>query len=270
MTKLNPEPRQVPLTNPTVVAALAVSDGIRTLARRGDTVALAGNSDQRLTVLDLATGARSTPVETEVTWAQIRGDLLAVGGPETEVRDLATGDLRWRQDPPAPTHPSQPSRRPLVALHPDGVRFAVGGSGDTTVRVHSLAEQGAEGTVLHDAPKRLRWLEYSPDGSYLIGLDASGNSTTVWREGESSPHLPDVFGENLSDIMSVAFHPGGEHIAVGMFSGGIKVHRLPDGARVDRRLRFHSGRLLAMAFTPDGAHLLSGDDDGKLLFWVVE
>ncbi|MFC4108189.1 WD40 repeat domain-containing protein [Micromonospora zhanjiangensis] len=31
----------------------------------------------------------------------------------------------------------------------------------------------------------------------------------------------------------------------------------------------HLGRVQALAFTPDGSHLLSGGDDGKLLLWTV-
>jgi WD40 repeat protein len=240
------------------------------LDRAGDLVAVAGVSWQRLTVLDLASGQRNEPVETGVVWARFGDGLLAVGGPEALILDLAGGEVRWRQDPPAPEEFSHTGLRPLVALHPDGSRFAVGGSGETDVRLHSLAEPDGEAVILPGAPARLRWLGFSPGGTYLGALDAYTKSTAIWDVEAGAPHLPEIFGENLSDNTSIAFHPDGEHFAVAMFSGTIKIHRLSDGARTDRKARSHNGEVPALVFTPDGRHLLSGGDDGKLLVWAVE
>lgn len=245
-------------------------DTCGTLARAGDLVAVAGLGGQRLTIIDLASATRTEPVETEVVWARFGAGLLAVGGRQTQIQELDTGEIRWRQEPPAPEDFAQPSLRPLVALHPDGDRFAVGGSGENDVQLRALAAPGEEPAILENAPSRLRWLGFGPDGRYLAALDAHNKSTAIWNTEDRSPHLPDAFGENLSGNTSIAFHPDGEHFAVAMFSGTIKVHRLSDGERTDRKARDHTGQVQALTFTPDGAHLLSGGDDGKVLIWAVE
>jgi hypothetical protein len=46
--------------------------------------------------------------------------------PAQKIRDLGTGEIRWRQDPPAPADFAQPSLRPLVALHPVAGELTLG------------------------------------------------------------------------------------------------------------------------------------------------
>ncbi|MFI0793994.1 WD40 repeat domain-containing protein [Micromonospora rubida] len=307
--KLNPKPRQAALPNPTLVAGLALSDDggdvivgqtasadhpalsrwdvpslsrlddisgcplsegqdtCNVLSRTGGLLAVAGITGQRLTLIDLDSDTRTQPTQGHVVWAALRGDVLATGGARAQIRDPRSGELLWQQDPPATPDPNYPSRAPLVAPHPGGRQFAVGGTGAPDIRLHSLA--GDHRTTLTGAPPRLRWLEYSPDGTYLVALDASVRSMVVWRSGEESPHLPDEFTDNAPQIWSIAFHPDGRHCAVGMLSGVIRLYRLSDGELLDRQ-SLHLGRVQALAFTPDGSTLFSGGDDGKLLCWAVE
>jgi WD domain, G-beta repeat len=255
-------PDLAPLPGPERCPLAGGNEACHVLARgEGELVAVAGGASKQLTIMDLASGEMTAPVEDEVVWAQFSGPLLATSGVQTEIRDLNTGRLVWRQDPPAPRGPAMSESPPLIAMHPDRQTFAVGGSGDRTVLVHSMADGGVTAT-LTGAPARLRWLGFGPSGGYVVAADVYAKSTVVWRSGETQPHLPDVFGEE--QYVSVAFHPDGEHCAMGMWSGYVDVYRLSDGELIDSQ-QLHTGQVRAMAFTPDGSILLSGGDDGKLL-----
>ncbi|MET7934186.1 hypothetical protein [Streptomyces sp. NPDC005322] len=238
-------------------------------------LAVAGMRTQQLVVVDAVTeGTQTTPVEGHVLWAELAGSLLASSGTRTEILDLTADRLVWRQEPPAPPPPSHTNMVPLITFRPDRRAFAVGGSGDPSVLLYPLA--GAEpllgadpSATLSGAPERLRRLEFGPDGRYLVAVDAYAKRTVVWRSGETEPHLPDIFGENADDHWSVAFHPDGEHCAMGMLFGYINLYRLSDGELLDSRQQ-HAGRVNTLTFSPDGSLLLSGGDDGKLLAWPVD
>ncbi|MGW1365298.1 WD40 repeat domain-containing protein [Streptomyces chartreusis] len=238
-------------------------------------LAVAGIRTQHLVVLDAATGGTgTTPVEGHVLWAELAGSLLASSGTRTEILDLATNRLVWRQAPPAPPPPSHTNMVPLITFRPDRRAFAVGGSGDPSVLVYPLTAAGPPhvadpAATLSGAPERLRWLGFGPTGKYLIAVDAYAKRTVVWQSGETEPHLEDVFGENADDHWCVAFHPDGEHCALGMLFGYINLYRLSDGELVDSQQQ-HASRVNTLAFTPDGSLLLSGGDDGKLLVWPVD
>lgn len=251
-------------------------DTCNVLARSEDgLLAVAGLSAQQLAVLSEDTeDVQPTSVDGQVLWAELAGRLLASSGTRTEIHDLTSGRLIWRQEPPAPPAPSHTSTVPLITFRPDRQEFAVGGSGEPAVVLYPLA--GAEPltaatdplAVLSGAPERLHWLGYGPGGKYLAAVDAYAKRTVLWRSGETEPHLPDVFGENTEDHWAIAFHPDGEHCAMGMLFGAIRIYRLSDGEMLDRQTQ-HLGRVNTLAFTPDGSLLLSGGDDGKLLAWPV-
>ncbi|WP_018350232.1 WD40 repeat domain-containing protein [Longispora albida] len=244
-------------------------DTCRVLVRdEAGRVALAGFSRQRL-VLIAPDGTRTEPVPGDVVWAELGGGLLASSGTQTELYalDSAAPELLWRLDPPAPRLPNQPSLAPLISLGADRKSFTVGGTGDPEVRVYPIGGGPAE-AVLTGAPERLRWLGQAPGSGYVLAIDADARSTVVWKAGAAGPHLPDIFGEEAQQYWSAAFHPDGEHVALGMLSGYVDIFRLPDGEITDSQSR-HTGRVQALAFTPDGSLLLSGGDDGQLLAWPV-
>ncbi|MCX4519481.1 MULTISPECIES: WD40 repeat domain-containing protein [Streptomyces] len=224
-------------------------------------------SGQQLTVINLTDGTWSAPVEGRVVRASVKGSLLSTSGARTQIHDAATGRTVWQQAPSAPPAKNNPSRVPVVTFHPSEETFAVGGTGEPVISVHSLDGSSAVKRMV-GAPPRLQGLSYGPQGMYLVALDAAARSTVVWRTEEAEPHLPEIFGEEAEQYCSVAFHPDGMHCAMGMLSGYIDVYRLLDGAMVDSR-KGHSMRVQALSFTSDGSLLLSGGDDGKLLAWPV-
>ncbi|MER6912555.1 WD40 repeat domain-containing protein [Streptomyces sp. NPDC000594] len=262
-------PSGVPLLGPGPCPLADGGDTCQVLVRAGNgTLAVAGITRKRLFLRDGTTGRWTEPVDGEVVWASVTGPLLATGGERARILDLGTGRTLWEQDPPGSRDPVLSLLSPLTAIHPDRAAFAVGGSGEPTVRVHPLPA-GTPPTVLDGAPERLHWLGYGPTGEYLLALDAHERSAVLWRTGRNEPHCPDTFGAGSGGTLSAAFHPDGEHCVLGTFSGYLLVLRLGDGVLLDAR-QCHRSRIKSLAFTPDGTLLLSGGDDGAALVHRVE
>lgn len=256
------------LPGPDPCPLAADQDVCNVLVHGGDDIVVAaGLAEQRLSLLDLTAGTTVSPVDGEVKSAAMAGHLLAVTGADTKIVDWKTGAAVWQPDPPGwiDSDDYDPPV-PIIAFATAGNSFAVGGWGNDVVDVYSL-DTFEIAVRLSGAPPRIRWLGYSPDDEYLLAIAPSTGAVTVWRKGETEPYLPDVFGS--MDYSAAAFHPDGEHCAMGMWSGALGVHRLSDGASVEARMA-HNGGLNALDFTPDGTLLLTGGDDGKLLVWDVE
>lgn len=105
-------------------------------------------------------------------------------------------------------------------------------------------------------------LAFSPDGQLL----ASGGFRTVkfWRR----PHdvrLKDLTGID-SPARSLARSPDGKWLAVGQENGQVKVFDLAT-AQVARTLAGHAGPVTGLAFTQDGAKLITGSQDKTLRVW---
>ncbi|SNY37920.1 hypothetical protein SAMN05421748_105159 [Paractinoplanes atraurantiacus] len=228
-----------------------------------DTVAVAGLAEKRLSLIDLGAGSATTPIDGEVESVAMAGRLLAVTGTEVKIVDWLTGESVWHPDQPDRHEPDSPT--PLITLHPSGKSFAIGGWGNAVVELYSLSAGEVTASLAGSSP-RLRWLGFSPDGRYLLAITPKTGAVTVWRTGETDPHLPEVFGS--MDYTAAAFHPDGEHCAMGMWSGYLGLHRLSDGVEVETK-EAHSSGLNALGFTPDGKTLFTGGDDGKLLAWQV-
>lgn len=258
---LSPQPDVTPCP------LLSHHDTCNVLEYRGETLAVAGLASKQLKLVNVDSGVQRTPIGGDVTWARTAGSLLASSGSDTTIRDLESGRLVWRKEPSAPKDPLYPHYAPLIVFHPNRELFAVGGSGEPRILIHSLSDP-RQVITLSGAPEHLHWLGYSPDGEYIAAIDIASRSTMIWRSGETDPYLPEIFGVNAKQYLSIAFHPDGEHCAMGMLSGVVRIYRLSDGKRL-QRYREHAGRVQAMDFTPNGDHLLSGGDDGKLLIWNV-
>lgn len=260
-------PDFTPLPGPDPCPFSADQDVCAVLVHGGDDiVAVAGLAEKQLSIISLTDGTTARPVDGEVESVAIAGRLLAVTGTETKIISRETGETVWQPDAPdwADSDNSNPPI-PIIAFNSSGDSFAIGGKGEEMIDQYSI-DTGEITSTLSGAPPRLRWLGFSPGDGYLLAITPNTGAVTVWRAGETEPHLPDVFGS--MDYTAAAFHPDGEHCAMGMWSGYLGIHRLSDGANVETRAAHNSG-LNALGFTPDGNFLLSGGDDGKLLVWEV-
>ena len=106
----------------------------------------------------------------------------------------------------------------------------------------------------------------SLDGARLAAL-GGGRVLRVWHEGTRRPPLElQLPGERG---LSLAFHPDGETLAIGMSRGGIQLRDADTGELV-RTLEGHRRRADAVVFTLDGRYLVSGSSDDSLRIWEVE
>jgi len=260
-------PDFTPLPGPDPCPLTADQDVCNLLVHGDDNVvAVAGLAEKRLSLIDLTAGTSSTPVDNEVNSAAMTDHLLAMTGTRTEIINWETRKVVWQAHPPARGGSADDDPPvPIIAFHPSEDSFAIGGWGKRVIDQYSLGT-GEIIASLSAAPPALQWLGFSPGGGYLLAIAPQTGAVTVWRAGETEAHLPDVFSSMDYDV--AAFHPDGEHCAMGMWSGSLGIHRLSDGVRVEAQAAHNSG-LGALGFTPDGKLLLTGGDDGKLLAWKV-
>jgi len=225
------------------------------------------------------------------------GRFLASGGADGRVGAFSVSDGR-----PVFTVEAE-SAVQSIALHPDGKRLAAGlASGE--IKVWSLAS-GRRLMTLAAHGDRVVWLGFSPDGQRLVsgGRDGDVRSWSVPAglrraalSGFSSEltglsTVPDPFlvaassatdpltvwslvsGEKLFSAAAggpgtdvVVFAPSGTTLAATV-DRAIVLLSLPEGTEI-RRLTGHGGRVICLAFHPDGSKLVAGTEE-EVRIWEL-
>lgn len=98
--------------------------------------------------------------------------------------------------------------------------------------------------------------------AYLQGIEAQDASFAGADVADS------LFTEPVESIASMALSPDGHLLAVGSFSGQIRVWYLADGKPL-MTLRGHSRMAWALTFSPDSTILASGGYDRSVKLWQV-
>ena len=149
-----------------------------------------------------------------------------------------------------------------IAPHPSGEILAVG-RGDGAVCF--FTPKGELVRELATSERRLSEVVFSPDGR----LVACTSLETRVYEYQSGRLVATLERDAIFYKRSVAFSPGGELLAVCGDDRAITLHSTRDWSEV-RTLRGHNARVFALAFSPDGRLLLTGDSATDAKLWDVE
>src|SRR5207245_421733 len=136
------------------------------------------------------------------------------------------------------------------------------------------ASTGAPGLTIADLGQTS--VAFSPDG---LGLAAAGRccSWSIAARGVADGSLlPVPSGNPVPGLQPVAFPPDGQTLAAGLTPSlssetgtSIVILRIADGTAVGSPFVGHTGYVVALAYSPDGAGLASGSSDSTLRFWRV-
>ncbi|SDC76950.1 WD40 repeat [Geodermatophilus telluris] len=182
--------------------------------------------------------------------AEPGGEVLASAGQDGTVR---TWDTRVGTAVRAPVT--------AAAYSPDG-RLVVTGGTDGRVRVWSSASLEPQLEV--PAHEGRCWAVFSADGEDVWTWGEDGLVTRVSAsDGREEWRLEPGRGE----VWSASVDEAGTRIAVGNQDGTVQVVDVADGASQD--LVGHAGAVYAVALSPDGRHVLSGDENGELRLWEL-
>jgi WD40 repeat protein/serine/threonine protein kinase len=111
-------------------------------------------------------------------------------------------------------------------------------------------------------------LVFSPDGKYLITVDANRSpALTFWDATRGVPAF--MVGEGVREGVCLACSPDGQKLAVGTASGKVVLLSLQP-LEVLTTLTGHTYRIASLAFSPDSRLLASGGHDQTLNIWDLE
>jgi WD40 repeat protein len=145
-------------------------------------------------------------------------------------------------------------------------RLVAAAGGDAHVRIWDVATARQVATI--DVPEEpITSLAFAPDGR-AVACGCEDGAVRIWDVGRPGA-APQVFIASQEVILAVAFSPDGRTMASASLCGhGVHVWNVPD--RRDRGLLRTKGfTATCLGFTPDGNHLLVGEEEGTLSAWNV-
>ncbi|MBY0525439.1 MAG: protein kinase [Gemmataceae bacterium] len=129
--------------------------------------------------------------------------------------------------------------------------------------------------ALSNATHQFFWLASAQDGKTLASALMFGARVQLWRQSEAgtlaSEELPNQ-PLPANRALALAIAPDAKTVAVGIApDGSVRVCSL-SGPKPQpwRLLRGHQAFVVALAFSPDGKWLASGDERGAVLLWNLE
>ncbi len=213
-----------------------------------------GGEDRAVRLWDAATGAalrefRAGGGVLGVAFSP-DGQRLAAAGRDRAVTvwDVQTGE--------AHTLAGHTQEVKAVAFSPDGKRLATA-SYDRTVRVWE-AGPGKEALVLKGHADYVLCLAWAPDGKALV-TGGKDRAVKVWDATAAQESR--VLDGHANPVWAVAADPTGRRLAAASATE-VKVWDLA-GGQGPLTLKGST----AVAFSPDGAHLAAGADDGAVKLW---
>ena len=159
-----------------------------------------------------------------------------------------------------------------LAISPDGKTLV---SGDATGKVMLWDLRARKKRFEFVADPLLSRLAFSPDGKALFsdGVDSRGgkewNQIKLWKVAPAAVQLQAVIPGRFLRAFAMAVAPDGKTVAVGdARQGEIVLYSVAQRKEL-AALRGHRGRIMGLAFSPDGKTLAScsGIEDGTAKLW---
>jgi WD40 repeat protein len=194
-------------------------------------------------------------------------DRLLAGGVRTQVWDADSRAIVWTL-PIDPLPARSDIAPPHCALSSHGTIVAAAGVEPGRILLYDIEKNGVVGKLEHTMDDT-QSMAFDPSGRFLAAVARSGGSG-LWDLQSGEAVLPRLFNMQNDFYCCVQFHPDGEHVGFGLWSGFAKITRLKDGRTVVRGdTPPHTGRVLDIAFSRDGKRMFTGSDDGTLLVWEL-
>jgi WD40 repeat protein len=148
-----------------------------------------------------------------------------------------------------------------VTYSPDGLVIATA-SLDGTAKLWDAAT-GAEVAALRGHADSLHTVAFSPDGATV--LTASSDGTLRYWDAATGEELGTPYTHEGGGPMVAAYSPDGLRLAVADHHGDVRLLTAETGEE-EALLGTHAGNVTALAFSPDGAWLVSASD-GQVILW---
>jgi WD40 repeat protein len=156
------------------------------------------------------------------------------------------------------------------AINPDGSLAAYAQRGITVVREVVAVRDAASGiiqaTIPLDPASPVKQLAFTAEGSKLL-VCTDSRTVNIFDATTGAP-AGELVHRGRPFVTAVAVHPRGP-VACARTSGTVT---LWDAERreVLRTLDWKAGKLVSVAFSPDGTLAAAGTEDGKVVVWDVD
>jgi WD40 repeat protein len=239
---------------------IPLEQSITSLAVTPNSKSVVVPTDNGLSVFDLKTGRRSAtlrgPARTNALCTAISADGKIVAGGFT-TKEVVLWNLNSGK--PLRTLRGHTSGVIALAFSPDGKQLASGGQ-DNSIRLWDVATGRAQRTLTaKDASSPVTCVVYNPDGSRLASVN-SGDQPQFWDPG-TGRQLLSLGGDEVLSYRFVCLSADGRRLATASFDP-VKMKWLvvlwdPATGRRLASAEDGDGQVNAVAFTPDGATLVS-------------